>query len=78
MLIYNGWFSTVEIFFLIPGHTHAENDALFVPLAKGKWRTNCHSPKHFMDFFVPKCYQRYKNQTIPTYRDITYLYSWKN
>jgi hypothetical protein len=78
MLIYNGWFSVVEIFFLIPGHTHAENDALFVPLAKGKWRTNCHSPKHFIDFFVPKCYQRYKNQNIPTYRDITYLYSWKN
>jgi len=78
MLIYHGWYSMIEIFFLPPGHTHAENDALFVPLAKGKWKTNCHSPKHFTDYFVPKCYQRYKTNQIPTYKDITYLYSWKN
>jgi len=78
MLIYNGWYLMIELFFLPPGHTHAENDALFVPLAKGKWTTNCHSPKHFIDHFVPKCYQRYKNQNIPKYRDITYLYNWKN
>jgi len=78
MLIYNGWYSVIELFFLPPGHMHAENDALFVPLAKGKWKTNCHSPKHFIDHFVPKCYKRYKNQNIPKYRDIKYLYNWKN
>lgn len=78
MLLFNGWYKEVNLFFLPPGHTHAENDALFVPIAKGKWTTNCHSPKHFVDYFTPKCYRRYKQCTIPTLKEISFVYTWRN
>ncbi len=35
MLIYHNWIEEVNIFFLLPGHTHAEVDATFVPIGKG-------------------------------------------
>ena len=43
----------------------------------GKKGLGCHSPIHFKEYFVPKCYSRYKNVPVPDLQDLSYLYDWK-
>ncbi len=78
MLVHKKWFQEISLFFLPPGHTHAENDAMFVPLSKGKWLTNCHSPPKFATEFVPHCYRRYKNIPQPDLENIKFVYGFKD
>jgi len=78
MLVHLKWFDEVTIFFLPPGHTHAENDALFVPLSNGKWTINCHSPPQFGTQFIPHCYRNYRNATAPDLQVIKYVFGFKD
>jgi len=78
LLIHKNWVKDIFIFFLPPGHTHAENDFMFVPLGKGKKRIVCNSPPHFKNHFIKKCYKRYKNETIPTLIDLDFVFLWKD
>jgi len=77
LLVYKKWISECEIFFLPPGHTHAENDCMFVPIGKGKKRINCNSPPHFTSHFIPKCYARHKEEIIPTLKKLQFVFLWK-
>jgi len=78
MLVHMKWFEDICLFFLPPGHTHAENDAMFVPIGKGKWTTNCHSPPKFATEFIPHCYRRYRNAKQPDLQTIKYVYAFRD
>jgi len=78
LLIHKKWCKEILIFFLPPGHTHAENDCMFVPIGVGKKRIVCNSPPHFTAHFVPKCYQRYKDEYIPTFKNLSFVFLWKD
>ena len=77
LLIHIGWVRTIEIFYLPPGHTHAEEDRIFSPLGKGKKVYQCSTPEEFRKYFLPSCYKG-RPSSKPRDHLIGFVWNWKD
>lgn len=75
MLVYKGWFKEVHLYFLRPGHTHADIDQLFSNWHILDKTENCDTATEFVDKWMQKAYLT--TATRPGDRYITWIYDWK-
>jgi hypothetical protein len=49
---------------------------MFIPWGKGKKIFNRYSPLHFKNYFIPKCFSKFKNKQ-PDLKDKQFVFGWK-
>ena len=77
MLVKMGWYESVELHFLMPGHSHFYVDRdCFAMIGKHKRKFNIMHPDAFWDTFVDKCFP--KATVKPTRLDFPAVYDWKS
>ena len=75
LLVMQGWFDQIEMYFLSPGHTHGEVDRMFSRFGHLRKQHNCDTPAEFMT----KWYKlAYRNPTrMPKLKIVQFVYNWK-
>ena len=75
MLIIQGWFTQIEMYFLTPGHTHGDVDRMFYRFGHLRKEINCDTPEDFLTKWKKLAF---RNQSkTPEFKFVRFVYDWK-